>query len=77
MLLMQFYILATSKVISERQPTCTSALYSAAPGYRHHDPISHTVTLSDYPDTELTSLCSILVILSTKLCSHKYQRINH
>ena len=50
----EFYILVTSKVISSQAPTCDSAqswwLHSAAPlgksGHRHHDLISHTVTLS-------------------------------
>ena len=51
--LLLFYVLAISKVLSERILTCDSVhswwLYSAAPlrpGSHHHDLISHSVTLS-------------------------------
>ena len=52
--LLEFYVLATSKVISGQVPICDSAqpsrLYSAVPvrksGCQHHGLISHTVTLS-------------------------------
>ena len=79
--LLEFYILATCKVISGQVKTCNSAYswcrYSAA---QLENQATSTLTLystqSHYPDTddiELTSPCPILYMPSTKPGSHKYQ----
>ena len=73
--LLEFSILATSKVISGWAPTCDSVqsgrLYSP---WRNQDACTLTwyPTQSPYPDTERTSPCFILVMLSAWLRSDKY-----
>ena len=70
-----FYVLATSKVISGGVPTCDSVhswqLYSAAS--LATGSITYYPTQSHYPDTERTNLCPILIMLSDRLGSNKYQ----
>ena len=73
-----FYILATSKVISKWELTCNSAhswrLYSAAPlGNQAASTVTQFPTQSHYPNTEPTSPCLLLIMLSTQLRSNKYQ----
>ena len=71
-------ILATSKVVSGRVPTCHSVhlwrLYSAARlGNQVASTMTQFPTQSHYPDTEPTSPCPILIMSSTRLGSDKYQ----
>ena len=73
--LLEIYSLATFKVISGRVLTCDSwRLYSAA---RLEDQATSTMIkypiLLYYPDTEPTSPCPILKMLSTWLENDKYQ----
>ena len=77
-LLLEFCVLATSKVISERVLTCDNAhlwqLYSVA---AMEDQVTSIVTRyptqSHYPGTEPTSLCRILIMPSARQGSDKYQ----
>ena len=69
--LFEFYILTTSKVISWWEPICDSApswwLYSAAPlENQAASTLTWYSTQSQYPDTELTSACPILLMPSYK-----------
>ena len=76
--LLLFYVLATFKVITGWEPTCdnmhSSRLYSAVPLWDQQ-----IITMTWYPiqshysDTEPTSLCPILLKLSARLGSEKYQ----
>ena len=74
-----FVVLGHSKsnVISRWVPTCDSAhsslFYSAAPlGNQAISTITRHPTQSHYPDTEPTSPCPILIMLSAWLGSDKY-----
>ena len=74
----EFYILATSKVISGQVPTYDKVhfwgFYSAAPLRIHTiGTINRCSTQSHFTDTESTSLCAILLMLSARLGIHKYQ----
>ena len=76
--LLLLYILATSMVISWWISTCNSAhswqLHSAASlGNQAIGTTTYHPTQSCYPDTEPTSACSMLIILSARLGSDKYQ----
>ena len=76
--LLEFYNLATCKIISERVPTCDSArswwLYSAVP---LGDQVASTMTCyptqSHYPDIKLTRPCPLLLMLRASIGSNKYQ----
>ena len=73
-----FSFLATFKVISGWVATCDSAhswwLYSAVKlGNQTASTMTWYPTQSHYLDTELTSPCHILLVLSTRLESDKYQ----
>ena len=64
--LLLFCVLASSKVIAGRAPTCNNAqpwgLYSVASGkqgHNHHNPLC---TQAHYPDTDLTSTYPILIM---------------
>ena len=77
-----FYILATSKVISVWALTCDSAhsweLYSAVRlGDQTASTMTRYPTQSHYPDTEPTSPCLTLIMLSACLGSNKYQFLSH
>ena len=81
-LLLLFYILATSKVISGCVPTCDRAnswsLNSASPlGNQAISTMNWYPTHSLYPDTDPTSPCLILIMLSAWLGSDKYQFSSH
>ena len=75
---MLFYVLAISKIISGWVPTYDSAhswcLCSAA-SLRHQSTGTMTCypTQSHYPVTDPTSHCPILIMLSARLWSNKYQ----
>ena len=78
MLFVVFHILATSKFISGWVLTCHSAhswlLYSAASlGHQAASTMTCYPTQSHYPNTELTSPCPIIIMLSARLGSNKYQ----
>ena len=67
------YVLATSMVMSctDLWQCASWQLYSAIP---LGDQAAGTMTQSHYPDTKLTGLCPILIImLSVRLGRHKYQ----
>ena len=69
---------ATATPISWWAPTCDSMhsqqFYSLAPlGNQAEGTMIQFPTQPHYPDTELTSPCPILLLLSTKLGSDKYQ----
>ena len=65
--ILEFDILATSKVIWGWVPTCDRAQsWSPAPMIRYP-------TQSHYPDSELTRPCHFLLILSTRLGNVKYR----
>ena len=75
-----FYILTTSEVISWCVPTCCSMcswwLYNAAPlGDQSTAPWPDISHIS--PDTEPTSPCRILIMMSAWLESDKYQFVSH
>ena len=76
--LLEFCVIATSKVISGWASACDTVrswrCYRAFPLVNQATSIM-TVYLSQsrYPDTELTSPCPILFILSTRLESDKHQ----
>ena len=80
--LLKVCILATSKVITREVLACDSAhswqRYSAAP---LGDQCSSTMTWypiqTHYPDTELTSLCSILKMLSVWLGRYMYELLGY
>ena len=80
-LLLLFYVLATSMVISGWVPTCECvlmALYSAAPlGDQATSSITWYLTQSHYPDTEPTSPCLILIMPSARLGSDQYKFVTH
>ena len=76
--LLLFYILATSKVIAGREPTCDGEyswqLYNAAAlGDQVAGPMTCYPTQLHYPDTEPTSPCPILIMPSARLGSDRYQ----
>ena len=78
--LLEFYILATSKVVSGWIPTCDSvhscALYSAAPLENEAaSTMTQYLTQSHYPETGRTSPCPILLMPNTKLGSEKCQLV--
>ena len=75
-----FYILATSKVITGHIPTCWyvcahSWLFYSAASLEHQTAGTMTCyrTQSHNADTELTSPCPILTMLSARLWSDRYQ----
>ena len=75
--LLFFYVLATSMVISGREPIWVSAhswrLYNAAPlGHQANSAMTLSHTQSHYPYTEPTSPCAILIMPSARLGSDKY-----
>ena len=77
-----FYVLATHDVISQWLLTCESGhslwLYSAGPlGNQATSNITWYPTQPQYPDTEQTSLCPILIMLSAYLGCDKYQFQSH
>ena len=68
--LLLFYIIATSKVILGWVPNCDSVhlwqVYSADPlGNQATSTMTQFPTQSNYPDTEPTSPCPIVIMLST------------
>ena len=75
-LLLEFYVLATSKVLSGREMAVhIHGHFIVLPHWEFRPP--HTMTQyptqSHYPVTELTSPCAILLMSSTRLGSDKYQ----
>ena len=62
--LVEFYVHATSKVISGQATTCGNQAANTITRYR---------TQSYYPDTELTSSCPILLMWCTRPGSDKGQ----
>ena len=74
---MEFYVLATYKVISGQVLTCDSVhcwwLYSASPASQSRPPALWYPIPSHYPDTELTRPCPSIIMLSAWLGSDKYQ----
>ena len=77
--LLEIYVLTTSKVISRRVSTwdsvCLWWLYSTAP-LGNLTTSALTQYHLNYPDTELTSCCLILLMPSARLGSSKYQLYN-
>ena len=77
--ILEVYILPTSKVIAGWVPTCDNAdslwcLYSAAQlGNQVTGTMNQYPTESHYPDSEQRSPCPILLMLSARLGSDKYQ----
>ena len=75
-----FYLLATFKIISGHTPTCHSAhswrLHSAVPlGDQATGTMTQYPTQSHYPDNVLSSPYPIILMLSARLGSDKYQVI--
>ena len=68
--LFEFYILATSKIISGWELSCDSA---APLGNQATSTMTSYPIQSHYPDTELISPCPILLMPSARLGSDKYQ----
>ena len=80
--LLLFYVLAKSKVISGRVPTSDCAHswrhYSVASlGNQAASTMTWYPTVSDYPGTEQTNPCPILILPSTSLGSDKNQFWSH
>ena len=76
--LLEFYILATSKIISGWVWTCDSThlwrFYSASPlGDQADNTTTWYPDQSHYPDTEPPSHCPVLIMLSACLGSDKYK----
>ena len=81
-LLLEFYILATSKVISGRVLTCDSAywcwLYSAAPlGYQATGIMVQCPTQSHYPDHQATNHFHILMLNAWLVSDKNTSRSSH
>ena len=80
--LLEFHLLATSKVIAGQVPTCDSAhswqLYCTAPvGYYATNIMTLYTSPSHYSDTEPTSPGSFLIMPSVWLGSDTYQLLSH
>ena len=82
--LLEFYVLATSKDMSEWAYICNSAhswsLYSVA-SLRDQATTTNTMTQhptpSHYPVTHPPNYCPILIMLSVWVGSNKFQFLNH
>ena len=74
--LLLFYVLATSKVIRVGTDLWQCALMATL-GKEVISTMTCYLTKSHYPDTESTSPCPILIMLSTWLGRDKYQFISH
>ena len=73
-LVLEFCVLATYMVILICNRIHSWWLYSTAPlGNQAVATMTHYPIQSHYPDTERTSHCSILLMLSSRLGSGKYQ----